>query len=42
MSKRRLRLGTSHGGAPSHWVAPSKDPEPPRAAGGKPGKKKHR
>lgn len=36
---RRFRLGTSHGGSPSSWIAPTKDIAPER---GKPHKKHRR
>ena len=40
---RRVRLGVSHSGSASSWVAPTKEPEPTRAPGrDKNGKRSHR
>ena len=40
---RRVRLGVSHSGSASSWVAPTKEPEPTRTATrDKHGKRTHR
>jgi hypothetical protein len=41
-ARRRIRLGVSHSGSATTWVAPAKDRETAATAGPRPGKQKRR